>query len=538
MVGDLHRVSGRRAIVDAVLPCGQRYRRVSATLVAVLAGIGLVFSTAARLQAAETPSKLPNIVVILADDMGYGDLSCYNPDSKVPTPHVDKLAAEGIRFTDAHSPATVCTPSRYSILTGRMCYRIGVRGVLVGVDGPLITDDVLTLPQVLKARGYRTAAVGKWHVGMTFYKEDGTPVAPRGGGVEKVRQVDFSRAITDGPTDRGFDYFFGTACCPTTDWLYAYIENDHVVQAPTEQVHSDAKDWLEYDAFRSGLKSRDFEFDQVDLVFLEKSRKFLTEHVRNHPDRPFFLYHATQAIHLPAIPAPEFAGTTKAGPLGDFIAEFDAIVGRLCDTLDELGVADNTIVVVTSDNGPEIVAAKVFNDYGHRSNGPWRGFKRDNWEGGHRVPLIVRWPGKIAPGGTCDETVCTTDLMATFAAISGYDLPATAAEDSLDISPLLLGEPHPSPFREFTVHETMSLALSVRSGKWKYLDHKGSGGNNYRAPLLAPFFIEDTAPDTPGQLYDLEADPGERVNLVEKHADTAARLKQFLDRFRAGERST
>ncbi len=474
-------------------------------------------------------SDLPNILVILADDLGYGDVGCYNSASKVPTPHLDRLASEGMRFTDAHSPATVCTPSRYALLTGRMCFRTGTQGVLTGVDGPLIEKGRLTLPALLAKQGYDTACVGKWHVGMTFLQADGTPVPASGGDLDKVRRVDFARSFRDGPLEAGFGSFFGTACCPTTDWLYAYLENDRFVETPKTVLRSEAKHWLAYDSFRTGLGAPGFDFREVDLVFLEKSVAFLERHVRERTDRPFFLYHATQAVHLPALPAKQFVGRSQAGPLGDFIIEFDHVVGELMATLDRLNLADNTLVILSSDNGPEIVATRVREDYGHESARPWRGLKRDNWEGGHRVPFIARWPGKIPAGTTSDETICLTDIMATCAAIVGAQLPADAAEDSFNLLPALTGERQDAPIRPFVLHQTMTNKLAIRSGRWKLLDHPGSGGNDYQAqPCLRPYRLPDTAPDAPGQLYDLVADPGETRNLYFQHPDVVSRLQRLL----------
>ena len=492
---------------------------------------------AAREDFKEGRKRLPNIVVVYADDLGYGDIECYNSQSKVPTPNLNQLAERGLRFTDAHSPSTVCTPSRYSLLTGRMCFRTGLRGVFTGVDGPLIEKGRLTLAQLLRDHGYATACVGKWHVGMTFLKPDGQPVALRGGGIEKVRQGDFTKPVQDGPLNVGFDYFFGTACCPTTDWLYAYIENDHFVEAPTELVAPKTKNWLEYEHFRAGLKARNFDFRNVDLVFLDKSEQFLKNHIRKNPHQPFFLYHATQAVHLPAMPAPQFVGQSKAGPLGDFIYELDYIVGRLIKILDELGVADNTLVVVTSDNGPEIVITQMREQYGHDSASPWRGLKRDNWEGGHRVPFIACWPGKIPPGRVTDQTICQTDLMATFAAIIGATLTENAGEDSYNILPVLLGTHQDKPVRDYTLHQTISNALSIRHGPWKLLAHKGSGGNRYDGSYLKPFEMADTDPEEPGQLYNLSMDPREEHNLYNQYPEVVAKLTRQLEHFQSSGRS-
>ena len=510
-----------------------------------LAALGLF---AATLAAAGDPRR-PNIVVILADDLGYGDVGCYNPQSKVPTPNLDRLAKAGVRFTDAHAPATVCTPSRYSLLTGRMAFRTGYRGgVFTGVGGPsLIEAGRLTLPGMLRDQGYATACVGKWHVGLTFQTAEGTPAYQTKPPADltgperelaRIRRVDFSKPLTDGPTHRGFDYFFGTACCPTTDWLYAYIENDRVPVPPTTLLDASKLPRHPYaNDCRRGLIAPGFEHDQVDLVFLAKSQAWLTGQVKRAPDQPFFLYHATQAAHLPSFAAARFQGATSAGPHGDFIAELDFVVGELVATLERLGVADNTLIVFSSDNGPETTAVvRMRADHGHDPARPWRGMKRDDWEGGHRVPLIVRWPARTAPGVN-DQTVCLTDLLATCAALTGAKVPRDAGEDSFSFLPALTGADDGRPRRTFTLHQTIKSDLAIRRGDWKYLDHRGSGGNNYDQGELAAFALPDIAPTAPGQLYDLRNDPGERRNLALERPEIARELKALLDQSKASGRS-
>jgi arylsulfatase A-like enzyme len=491
------------------------------------------------LATAASAADRPNIVFILADDLGYGDVACYNPESKVPTPNLDKLARQGMRFTDAHSPATVCTPSRYSLLTGRMAFRTGMAGVFTGAGGPsLIESTRLTLPQMLRDKGYATACTGKWHVGLTFFDREGKPI--HSGGIEGVRRIDYSRPIPDGPIHRGFDRFFGTACCPTTDWLYAYIDGDRIPVPPTGVLDRTPLPKHPYSQDnRPGMIAPDFDLEEVDLVFLAKSKEFLEEHVRSEPGRPFFLLHATQAVHLPSFAADRFKGSTKAGPHGDFIFELDYVVGELMDTLDRLGVADDTLVMFSSDNGPEVTTTiHMRADHHHDPARPWRGIKRDNWEGGHRVPLIARWPGRIKPDSACDQTVSLTDVMATCAAIVAAELPDGSAEDSSNILPLLLSEQPADPVRRYTLHETMGLDLAVRSGPWKLLDHKGSGGNRYEGNSgLAPYAIPDTAPAAPGQLYNLDSDPGETVNLYLEQPEIRAKLKHALDQSKSTGRS-
>ena len=499
----------------------------------------LAFSCTLRTEKNELP---PNILFILADDLGYGDVACYNADAKVLTPNLDRLAAQGMRFTDAHSPSTVCTPTRYSILTGRMAFRTGMRGVFVGVKGPcLIEKERLTLPQLLRNEGYGTACIGKWHVGMTFYNERGDTI--KDGNVEGVRQIDYNRPIPDGPLHRGFDQFYGTVSCPTTDWLYAYVDGDRIPVPATSLLDKSQLPQHPYaNDCRGGLVADNFDHEEVDLVFLDKSRAFLKEHVANHPGKPFFLYHSMQAVHLPSFAADRFKGTSGAGPHGDFIVEMDFVVGELLQTLEELGIAENTLVIFASDNGPEVpTVLDMRKAHDHDGAKPWRGVKRDQWEGGHRIPFIVRWPGKVAPNSTSDQLLSLTDVMATCAAITGAKLPADAAEDSYNMLPVLLGTQGDEPVRQYLLQQTISLAMSIRDGTWKYLDHRGSGGNDYdRAGEwgMRPYQLEDTDPTAPGQLYNLATDPGERLNLYSEYPDRVARMKAQLEAFKESGRST
>ena len=483
-------------------------------------------------------ARNPNILVILADDLGYGDVGCYNPQSKVPTPHLDRLAREGMRFTDAHSPSTVCTPTRYSLLTGQMAFRINYRSVFAGVGGPcLIKDNQLSLPQMLRARGYATALMGKWHVGLSFLDKAGQRIMQ--GGVEGVQLIDYSRAIPDAPIHRGFDRFFGTACCPATDFLYAFIDGDRIPVPPTGMLDKSKLPKHPYaNDNRPGMIAPDYDLEEVDMVFLRKSREFLETHVKQSPGKPFFLLHSMHAAHLPSFAAKQFRGSTKAGPHGDFIHELDFIVGELMATLAKLGVADNTLVIFTSDNGPETTSViHMRADHGHDGARPWRGVKRDNWEGGHRVPFIARWKGNIAPGSTSAQTISLTDLMATCAAITGTTLPDNAAEDSFNLLPVLLGKDGGRPVRDYTLHQTISLALAIRQGPWKYLDHRGSGGNGYDKGELQRFALPDAAPTAPGQLYHLATDPGETNNLYFKEPEMMAKLKSLLESSKASGRS-
>lgn len=481
--------------------------------------------------AAESTTR-PNIVLILADDLGYGDLRCYNRQSKIPTPNLDRLADQGMRFTDAHSPCTVCTPTRYSLVTGQMAFRVPRGGtVFTGAGGPsLIEPDRLTLPQMLRDAGYSTACFGKWHIGMTFYDSHDQPI--HDGGLEAVKRIDYSREITGGPLDCGFDQFFGTACCPTTDWLYAFIDGRMVPTPPVTQLdpaglpkHPYAND------NRPGMIASDFDLEEVDLTFLKKSTAFLENHIQDSPDKPFFLFHSTQAVHLPSFAGKEFKGKTSSGPHGDFIFELDYVVGELMKVLDRLGVAENTIVIFSSDNGPEVPTVYYMrNEQHHDGARPWRGVKRDNWEGGHRVPFVVRWPAKVKAASTSDQITSLTDVMATISAIIDSPLPDNAAEDSFDMLPVLLGEAR-TPIRPYILQQGFggSRTLAIRRGPWKYLAHKGSGGNRYESDsLLQKYLLPDTAPDAAGQLYNLDTDPGETTNLYFAHPEVVEELNSLL----------
>lgn len=486
-------------------------------------------------------AQKPNIIVILADDLGYGDTSCYNPQSKVKTPNIDRLAAEGMRFTDAHSASTVCTPSRYSLMTGQMAFRIPRGGtVFTGAGGPsLIAPGRLTLPEMLRRGGYSTACVGKWHIGMTFFDKDGKPI--NNGGVDRIPLIDYSHRIEGGPLDHGFDSFFGTACCSGTDWLYAFIDGDRIPVPPTRKIDREKLPKHPYsEDCREGYIADNYPMKDLDMIYLEKSRAFLREHVGKDPDKPFFLYHAANAVHLPSFAAEQFEGASHAGPHGDFIHELDHIVGELMKIVGELGIADNTLVLLSSDNGPEFeTVVAMRKDHDHDGARPWRGMKRDQWEGGHRVPFIVRWPAKIKPATTSTQPTSLTDVMATLAAVTGSELPVDAAEDSFNMLPALL-DTAAAPIRPYMLQQAFGLQpfLSIRRGKWKYLDHTGSGGNRYETtPALKPYILPDHAPGAPGQLYDLESDPGETKNLYFEHPEIVKELKSLLEQSKASGRS-
>lgn len=458
----------------------------------------------------EQADRLPNIIFIMADDMGYGDPGCYNPESKIPTPNMDRLAAEGMRLTDAHSASAVCTPSRYAVLTGRYCWRTRLQSwVLGGMGKPLIADDRLTVPRMLRRHGYATAAVGKWHLGLGWQTRDGEE--PRDDGWN----VDYEKPILDGPTTRGFDYFFGiTASLDMPP--YCFIENDRTVGVPTvEKSRYNPQQ-------RKGLMTSGWRDEEVDTTFCEKAVGWMERQVRERPDSPFFLYLTPSAPHRPCVPPEFMVGASEGGPRGDMVCVVDWMVGRVMDALERLSVADETLLVVTSDNGARLECYDG-KTYGHKSCGDLRGQKADIWDGGHREPFIARWPGRIPAGQASDGLVCLGDLMATCAAIVGQGLPSDAGEDSVNMLPVLTGG---ESQREALVHHSGDGMFSVRRGRWKLIDGLGSGG------FSSPRRAEAGPGEPPGQLYDLQEDPAESRNLWADRPEVVRELRELLERCR------
>ena len=483
---------------------------------------------------------------VMADDMGYGDVGCYNPESKIPTPHLDRLAVEGIRFTDAHAPSAICTPTRYGVLTGRYCWRSRLKeGVAGGYSRPLIEKDRPTVASILKQNGYHTACIGKWHVGLTFYDSHGKPT-------EVEDQVDFSRPVSGGPTELGFDYAYYNAGCGTCAPPYGFIENRHFVDNSFSMFNPGKEGPIQVGRFGQwgGMMSQNWITKDADLIIAEKACAYIEQ--RAHEDRPFFLYLTPNAPHEPCVErfVPDFArGRSKAGPRGDLVWLFDWVLGQITETLEKTGQSDNTLIIVTSDNGA-LPGDFVLDDKGervdsgngkneflyhrhdHKSNADWRGYKSHIWEGGHRMPFIASWPTKIAANTTSDELVCLTDMMATLASLTGYELPNNAAEDSCNILPAMLGKTTTDrPIRQAVVHHSSYGVFSIRQGRWKMvLDCLNSGG--WPTPRGS-----HPEPGTPGQLYDLTADPLEEHNLWDERTDIVKQLGDLLQRYRDNDRS-
>ncbi len=449
--------------------------------------------------------RRPNVILLLADDLGYGDLRVYNPQSVIPTPHIDRLAAEGVRFTDAHSPSSVCSPTRYGLLTGRYAWRTRLEsGVLRYFDPPLIEAGRLTLPELLRRAGYATAAIGKWHLGLNVPAAGGGFARLRDGGPSPA--PDFTAAIEGGPLDTGFDSYYGAQLAR----VRAFVRDRHFVGTPVP------------DARGRRFQVPGWDESQKGPIQLAAAVEVITRHHAGDPDRPFFLYFAAQYPHRPYSPAARLAGvavegTSGAGPRGDLVVELDVVVGRLVGLLDQLGIARDTLFILTSDNGGEVTGET----FGHDPAGAWRGRKGGLWEGGHRVPLIARWGdgtaggSVIPPGRLSDQLVGLQDLMATAAELTGSPLPPDAAEDSESFLPALLGRPGAG--RRHLVHHSSKGRLAIRRGEWKLIPARPGRG---------------TARGRTGHLYSLAEDPRELANLYDDRPDVVAELAALLDRDR------
>ncbi|MCE9562834.1 MAG: arylsulfatase [Planctomycetes bacterium] len=487
-----------------------------------------LFALCGRADAADKP----NVVVILADDLGYGDVSCYNPDhGKIPTPNIDALAKSGMRFTDAHSSSGVCSPTRYTLLTGRYHWRTRLQQGIVGVWGaPLIAPDRLTIAGLAKQHGYHTACVGKWHLGWDWPipaddkkhfqglggkgkgKADTEPTAEQVAAWKRV----FAQQIPGGPTTRGFDEYFGT---DVPNWPpYCFIEKDRTVGIPSTLLP--AKEFTNNLASQQGPALPEWKLDAILPALGDRACDIIAKQAK--AKQSFLLYLPLTAPHTPLAVAKEWQGKSDLKhPYADFVMQTDAVVGRVLEAIKAAGVEDNTLIVFTSDNGcAPYIGAKELESRGHFPSGPLRGYKADAWEGGHRIPFVVRMPGVVKPGSTCSQTICSVDILATLADVLGAKLPVTAGEDSVSLMPLLRNED--KPIHEAVVHHSAAGVFAVRSGKWKLILGPGSGG----------------ADGTKPHLYDLAADIGEKTDLAARHPEEVKRLTELMEKFVADGRST
>lgn len=478
-------------------------------------------------------SDRPNIVVILTDDLGYGDLGCYNPASRIPTPRLDRLASLGMRFTDAHSPSSVCTPTRYALLTGRYAWRTRLQKNVLGPwDKPLIAADRLTLGKLLQGCGYQTACIGKWHLGQSYVTTDGKPASS--GRKNALTNVDFNQPIGEGPVTRGFDYYFGTIVPNYPP--YCFVENDRTVGIP-----SIAMSGTNFNI--PGPTVPDWKLEKILPELTTRAVRWIEESARS--EKPFFLYLPLTSPHYPVVPAQEFVGKTNVGAYGDFVHQTDWSIGQVLDALDRAGVSNDTLVIFTSDNGSEVtgeVNPGIYDrmqQFEHSSSGELRGAKRDAWEGGHRVPFIARWPGRIAPNSVCNEVVCHVDFMATIAAILEQKLPDNAAEDSLSMLPVFLGEQLDAPLHGAVVHHSARGKFAIRQGDWVLINAPSgddNGANGEPTWLKAKRAYIPHA--QPCELFNLREDLSQRHNLYATKPEIVSKLQSLLQKYIEDGRST
>jgi arylsulfatase A-like enzyme len=464
---------------------------------------------AASLLRAQTAAR-PNIVYILADDLGWGDLGCYNRDSLIPTPNADRLASQGVRFTDMHSPSSVCTPTRYGIMTGRYCWRTRLKsGVLQGYAPNLIEPGRMTVASMLRERGYYTACAGKWHLGL--------------GDQERA---DYSKPLKPCPNDHGFDYSF---IIPSSlDFEpYLYVENGRATQQPTAKTEgrNDPRGVF----WRPGAIAPSFRFEEVLPTFAAKAVSIIRDRAKR-PSQPFYLYLPLPAPHTPWMPTKEWNSRSKAGIYGDFAAMTDDVVGQVMRALEQTGAAANTLLVFTSDNGahwtPQDKAL-----FPHRSNGHWRGMKADVWDAGHRIPFLARWPGRIPAGSVSNELGCLTDFLATAAAAVETRLPDGAGEDSFNLLPAYQGRKQAAPIREAVVHHSSQGLFAIRQGSWKLILGRGSGG------FSEPRTYTPKPGEPEGELYNMADDPSEERNLYQSEPARVKSMTALLAKYQQSGRS-
>jgi arylsulfatase A len=488
----------------------------------LLARLALFSAVTISLFAADS-GRRPNIVILYADDMGYGDVSIQNSDSKIPTPHIDQLARDGTRFTDAHSSSGICTPSRYALLTGRFHWRKFHK--IVDSFEPPVFDRELTLPAMLKQQGYRTACIGKWHLGWNWDAIKKPGAKPEQGAGYAPDAFDWTKRIPGGPIDRGFDYYYGDDVPNFPP--YAWFENDRVITTPSVPLKITPETAEGKWEARPGPMMPGWDFHAVLPKCTEKTIEWIRQ--QRGKAEPFFLYVPFTSPHAPIVPSPEFVGKSKAGGYGDWVVQTDDSIGRILKALDEQGLRENTLVIFTADNGPESYAYERIRNFQHRSSGPLRGLKRDLWEGGHRVPFVVRWPGNVAKGAVSDALMSQVDIMATLGSAAGAKLAAGAADDSYDMLPVWKSRA-PSP-RRTIVHNTNAAGYALRHENWLFVAAKT--GAVTRVP---PWFDQENkyaANAEAGELYDLSKDLAQRNNLYAAQPKKVVELEALLASVRA-----
>ncbi|MFC2121878.1 arylsulfatase [Bacteroidota bacterium] len=491
---------------------------ISITGIGTTTLLGLVSCNSGEKQMKNISENLPNIIFIMADDMGYGDLSCLNDNSKILTRNMDRIANEGIIFSDAHTPSAVSTPTRYGVLTGRYSFRTRLKsGVLVGHSKSLIEPGRETVASLLKKSDYITACIGKWHLGLDWQKIDSDKKLFEGNDwdISNTSNVDYNAVIHGGPTDHGFDYSY---IIPASLDIapYCYISNKKIVSpisGHTPDYRKERGVW-----WRHGDISAGFKHEEVMDMITDQAVGFINSCSEKEKEKPFFLYFPLTAPHTPWLPTNDVNGTSEAGVYGDFVMKVDQTVGRILKALDDNKISENTLIIVTSDNGSDWTREDI-EMWNHRANYLYRGRKSDVWEGGHRTPFVARWPKVISAGSKSDQVICLTDLFATCLAITGREVNNNSGEDSFNILPEFISQNNKENIHPSIIHHSISGMFSIRKGKWKFIDGKGSGGwsSNGENEL------------SPGQLYDMENDFEEKNNLYDKYPEIVNELKKELE---------
>lgn len=472
--------------------------------------------------------KQPNIIYILADDLGIGDINVFNKEGKIKTPNIDQLAKEGMLFSDAHTSSSVCTPTRYGILTGRYNWRSKLKSsVLTGTSKALISSERSTVASILKKNGYYTGFIGKWHLGWDWALKDSSKGVGSGWNATDYSNIDFSKPITNGPNDLGFDYSYGHS--GSLDMApYVYVENGMSTQVPDSVTVNKGK----YSWWRKGPTSNDFIHEDVTPNFFRRGIDFVKKQATK--DKPFFLYFPLPSPHTPILPTKDWQEKSGLNPYADFVMMIDDYIGKLIDQVKKLGIEENTLIIFTSDNGVSpAVKLKELTTKGHFSSAIYRGHKADIFEGGHRVPFIVKWPNIIQPNTTNSQTICTTDLMATVAGITNYTLEDTEGEDSYSLLPLFKKNSTTNYQRKATVHHSIKGSFAIRKENYKLIMSAGSGGWSLPRPNSKAL---DTLPKI--QLYNLAKDPEEQQNLQGQMPQKVEELTNLLNTIIENGRST
>ena len=467
----------------------------------------------------------PNIVILYADDMGVADVSYGDPKAKIQTPHIDRLASHGMTFTDGHSSSGICTPSRFALLTGQHHWR-RFHGIVGAFGGTVFEPNDFTIAKMFKKKGYRTGCFGKWHLGWDFD-------AIRKPGVKKgdVRpeSYDWTKRFPDGPLDQGFDYYFGDGTINFPP--YCWIEGDRFITIPTKSVIK-SQPLAGSGNFRPGPMAKSWNPYDILPTITQKTVEWIA---KQKADQPFFAYLAFNSPHYPIVPNKEFHGKSKAGYYGDFVIETDAMVGKVLKALEKYGFADNTLVIFSADNGPETHAFQRLGEFNQWSSGKFRGVKRDIYEGGHRVPFIARWPGKIKKGSVSDEVISQVDLAATFAHIIGYPLGKKEAIDSYNLLPVFKEEKYKKPLRTATVQNTSPKKYALRQGDWVLIDAPTGSAKKEQDAYLDHFGLQAYGKENEGLLFNLKQDPRQSNNLYTEHPDRVRGMRDLLQSYLDGE---